>query len=167
VRYLSLLAITCIAAGLSLPAWTAYQVWDPGAAREQGTLATQLQWQWRQQPAATHTSQPIALVTGKPFAFHDITAGNPFLHLASLRSGGAIYVTTANGTYRYSVSSESVVRYTDVAVLDPVPGHPGQHARRQSITLITCTPVTLNFTPWRVIVTGTLVSGPAGGEPLP
>ena len=213
-RYLSLLAITCIAAGLSLLTWTAYQVWDPGAAREQGKLATQLQRQWRQQStAAAHTYQPIALVTGKPFAFlripalgrhwrfaivegaslaqlsdgpghvpgtqlpgkpgnfavaaHDITAGNPFLHLASLRSGDAIYVTTVNGTYRYSVSSESVVRYTDVAVLDPVPGHPGQHARHQSITLITCTPVTLNFTPWRVIVTGTLVSAPAGGEPLP
>lgn len=91
-------------------------------------------------------------------AAHDITAGNPFLHLKSLRAGEAIYVTTKYATYTYLVTGEKVVRYTDVAVLAPVPGSPGTTATNAHITLITCTPVTLLFTPWRVIVTGVLVA---------
>lgn len=83
-------------------------------------------------------------------AAHDITAGNPFLHLKTLRAGEKIYVTTRYATYTYQVTGEKVVRYTDTAVLAPMPG--------AHITLITCTPVTLVFTPWRVIVTGILVS---------
>jgi len=203
---LRLLAVSCIIAGLGLILAVAYQLWDPGAAREQHRLATELQQQWHQRPAAGHGYRPIALVTGQPFAFlripafgprwrfavvegtslaqlalgpghvqgtqlpgepgnfavaaHDITAGNPFLHLASLRRGTSIYVTTVNGTYRYRVLSESVVRYTDMSVLDPVPGHPGQRAAGQFITLISCTPVTLAFTPWRVVVTGALAGSP-------
>jgi sortase (surface protein transpeptidase) len=39
-----------------------------------------------------------------------------------------------------------------------VPGSPGKPATSARITLITCTPVTLAFTPLRVIVTGVLVS---------
>jgi len=91
-------------------------------------------------------------------AAHDITAGNPFLHLKSLRAGGKIYVTTRYATYTYVVTGEKVVRYTDVAVLAPVPGSPGTKAVSAHITLITCTPVTLLFTPWRVIVTGVLTA---------
>jgi sortase A len=90
-------------------------------------------------------------------AAHDITAGNPFLHLKSLRAGEKIYVTTRYATYTYRVTGEKVVRYTDTAVLAPVPGSPGAPAVSAHITLITCTPVTLAFTPWRVIVTGILV----------
>jgi sortase A len=100
-------------------------------------------------------------------AGHDLTAGNPFLHLASLRPGDPVIVTTATATYRYRTLSERVVRYTDVAVLDAVPGHPRRHPRQRLITLITCTPVSLSFTPYRVIVTGVLASqtpgSPAGG----
>jgi sortase A len=91
-------------------------------------------------------------------AAHDITAGNPFLHLKSLTAGDAVYVTTRHATYTYRVTGETVVRYTQVSVLAPVPGSPGQPATSAHITLITCTPVTLAFTPWRVIVTGVLVS---------
>ena len=91
-------------------------------------------------------------------AAHDITAGNPFLHLKSLRAGEKIYVTTKYATYTYLVTGERVVRYTDVSVLAPVPGSPGAAPVSARITLITCTPVTLLFTPWRVIVTGVLVS---------
>jgi LPXTG-site transpeptidase (sortase) family protein len=207
-RMLRLFGAACLAVGLSLLGYTAYQIWDPGAAREQGMLTRQLHRQWANHPAAAGTGAvtPVRLVLGAPFAFiripalgphwrfavvegsslaqlaegpghvpgtqlpgepgnfavagHDITAGNPFLHLASLRAGDPIYVTTVNGTYQYSVSSEHIVYYTDVAVLDPVPGHPGQRAQRQFITLISCTPVTLAFTPWRVVVVGTLVNGP-------
>jgi sortase A len=89
-------------------------------------------------------------------AAHDITAGNPFLHLASLRPGDAIYVTTRYGSYKYLVTGQKIVRYTDVAVLAPVPGKPGLRPGRPYVTLITCTPVTLAFTPWRVVVTGVL-----------
>jgi len=91
-------------------------------------------------------------------AAHDITAGNPFLHLKSLKAGDAVYVTTRHATYTYRVTGEKVVRYTQVSVLAPVPGSPGQPAAGAHITLITCTPVTLAFTPWRVIVTGILAS---------
>ena len=91
-------------------------------------------------------------------AAHDITAGNPFLHLKSLTAGDAVYVTTRHATYTYLVTGAKVVRYTQVSVLAPVPGSPGKPATSAHITLITCTPVTLAFTPWRVIVTGVLVS---------
>jgi sortase A len=91
-------------------------------------------------------------------AAHDITAGNAFLHLGDLRPGNIITVVTKCHVYRYAVQSKHVVRYTDVAVLDPVPGQPGKRPRKQLITLITCTPVTLAFTPYRIIVTGHLVS---------
>jgi len=91
-------------------------------------------------------------------AAHDITAGNAFLHLGDLRPGNRIIVITKCDIYRYAVQSKRVVRYTDIAMLDPVPGHPGKRPRKQLITLITCTPVTLAFTPYRIIVTGHLVS---------
>jgi sortase A len=91
-------------------------------------------------------------------AAHDITAGNPFLHLKSLRPGDAIYVTTQYETYKYVVTGEKVVQYTEVSVLAPVPGRPGATAGKAYVSLITCTPVTLAFTPWRVVVSGVLVS---------
>jgi len=103
---------------------------------------------------------PGTQLPGEPGNFavaaHDITAGNAFLHLGRLRKGDVISVTTINGTYRYRVLTERVVPYTDVGVLDPVPGQPGQRPVRQFITLLTCTPVTLAFTPWRIVVTGVL-----------
>jgi sortase A len=111
---------------------------------------------------------PGTQLPGEPGNFavaaHDITAGNAFLHLGSLRTGDGITVTTVNGTYRYQVLTERVVRYTDVGVLDPVPGEPGQRPVREFITLLTCTPVTLAFTPWRIVVTGVLTGmTPAAG----
>jgi sortase A len=90
-------------------------------------------------------------------AAHDITAGNPFRHLATLRKPDKVYVYTRTHRYEYAVQSERVVRYTNVSVEAPVPGHPGQAPGRARITLITCTPVTLEFTPWRIVVTGKLV----------
>jgi sortase A len=91
-------------------------------------------------------------------AAHDITAGNPFLHLRTLRRNDLVIVTTVNATYRYKVLAERVVPYTDGSVLDPVPGHLGVRPTGRLITLITCTPVTLSFTPWRIVVTGALAS---------
>jgi sortase A len=91
-------------------------------------------------------------------AAHDITAGNPFLHLRTLRRGDLVIVSTVNATYRYRVLTEHVVPYTDSSVLDPVPGHLDARPTKPLITLITCTPVTLSFTPWRIVVTGALAS---------
>jgi sortase A len=98
----------------------------------------------------TGTSMP----GGRDFAVaaHDITAGNAFLHLGSLRQGDLIRVRTRDCRYTYRVSRAPFrVRYTDVAVLRGAPG-------QRRITLVTCWPVTLAFTPWRIIVDGALVS---------
>lgn len=89
-------------------------------------------------------------------AAHDVTAGNPFLHLRTLRYPDKVYIYTKSWTYEYVVRTQRVVRYTDIAVEYPVPGQPGSAPHRSFITLITCTPVTLAFTPWRVVVTGEL-----------
>jgi sortase A len=88
-------------------------------------------------------------------AGHDITAGHPFLHLARVRPGDPIVVETLNATFRYQVTSERVVPSADVAVLAPVPGHPGLRPTRGTITLMT--PTTAARRPHRVVVTGTLV----------
>ena len=55
--------------------------------------------------------------------------GNPFLHLKSLRPGDAIYVTTQYETYKYVVTGEKVVRYTEVSVLAPGAGEAGRNGR--------------------------------------
>jgi len=90
-------------------------------------------------------------------AAHDITAGNPFMHLRSLHKPDKVLVYTRDHVYTYQVQTNKVVRYTKVSVMYPVPGHPRQAPTQGKITLITCTPVTLNFTPWRIVVTGELV----------
>jgi sortase A len=96
-------------------------------------------------------------------AAHDVTAGNPFLHLATLRYPDKVYIRTQHWSYEYVIRAERVVRYTDTGVEYPVPGHPGATPHRARITLITCTPVTLAFTPWRIVVTGELVRASARG----
>ncbi|HEU5416660.1 MAG TPA: sortase [Streptosporangiaceae bacterium] len=90
-------------------------------------------------------------------AAHDITAGNPFMHLRSLHKPDKVLIYTRDHVYTYRVQTNKVLRYTKVAVMYPVPGHPGKAPTQGRITLITCTPVTLNFTPWRIVVTGELV----------
>lgn len=90
-------------------------------------------------------------------AAHDITAGNPFLHLRSLHKPDKVFVYTRHHVYEYRVQTNKVVRYTKSSVMYPVPGHLGKAPSVARITLITCTPVTLDFTPWRIVVTGELV----------
>jgi sortase A len=85
-------------------------------------------------------------------AAHDITAGNPFMHLGSLRTASHIYVRTRGCLFDYQVTGHPFkVRYTDVAVLRTESG-------KHLITLVTCTPMTLAFTDWRIIVHAQLVS---------
>jgi sortase A len=95
-----------------------------------------------------------SLPGGRDFAVaaHDITAGNAFLHLGTLRPGDLIRIRTSDCLYTYQVNRPPFkVRYTNTAVLHGTPG-------QRRITLVTCWPVTLAFTPWRIIADGTLLS---------
>jgi sortase A len=89
-------------------------------------------------------------------AGHRVTAGNPFWSLPSLRPGDLVDIATKLDDYTYRVTGRELVLPTDTAVLDAVPGHPGEQPTLRLITLITCDP------PWtgthRVIVTGVLVA---------
>jgi sortase A len=92
-------------------------------------------------------------------AGHRVTAGNPFWSLPSLKDGDLVYIDTKVNTYTYKVTGQQTVLPADTAVLDPVPGHPGQRATRRMITLITCNPAWTGT--HRVIATGVLVSAAA------
>ena len=90
-------------------------------------------------------------------AGHRVTAGNPFWGLPTLWPGDMVYVDTRYDTYAYRVTARPAwVAPTDLAVLDPVPGHPGARPQRRLITLITCDPAWTGT--HRVIVTGELVA---------
>jgi sortase A len=89
-------------------------------------------------------------------AGHRVTAGNPFWSLPSLRAGDLVDIETRLNDYTYRVTSERLVLPTDLGVLDPVPGHPGQRPTQRLITLITCDPAWTGT--HRVIVTGVLIS---------
>jgi sortase A len=92
-------------------------------------------------------------------AGHRVTAGNPFWSLPSLTDGDLVYIDTKLNTYTYRVTGQHTVLPTDTAVVDPVPGHPGQRPTQRLITLITCNPAWTGT--HRVIVTGKLVSATA------
>ena len=95
-------------------------------------------------------------------AGHRVTAGNPFWSLPSLKAGDVVYIDTRLNTYTYKITGQQTVLPTDTAVVDPVPGHPGQRPRQRLITLITCNPAWTGT--HRVIVTGVLVSAVARSQ---
>jgi sortase A len=80
-------------------------------------------------------------------AAHDVTAGNPFLHLASLKPGDTVTITTRHCVVTYTVTRLPYrVLYTDVGVLRPA-------GTEHTLTMITCWPVyVLYFVPHRTIV---------------
>jgi sortase A len=86
-------------------------------------------------------------------AAHDVTAGNPFLHLVDLKPGNTVVITTRDCVTTYRVYRPSyTVLYTDIGVLKPV-------KREHTLTLITCTPVgVLYFVTHRTIVQAVEVS---------
>jgi sortase A len=89
-------------------------------------------------------------------AGHRVTAGNPFWSLPSLHAGDLVDIQTRLNDYTYRVTSERRVLPTDLGVLDPVPGHPGQRPTQRLITLITCDPAWTGT--HRIIVTGVLIA---------
>ncbi len=65
-------------------------------------------------------------------AGHRTTWMRPFWNLNELNPGDAIYLTTTQGYFRYSVTSQTLVAPTDVAVLNPT--------TTATLTLSTCNP---------------------------
>jgi sortase A len=80
------------------------------------------------------------------FAAHRDTFFRP---LRGVRKGDDVLVTTADGVYRYSVTSTRVVSPANVSVLDPT--------RDKTLTLVTCYPFDyVGSAPQRFIVRATL-----------
>jgi sortase A len=73
-------------------------------------------------------------------AGHRATNGEPFAHLDRLKAGDSVVVETRDQWFTYVVDRTKIVLPTDVAVLEPVPGHPGTKPTRELITLTTCDP---------------------------
>jgi sortase A len=84
---------------------------------------------------------------------HDVTAGNPFLHLDGLRTGNTIVITTKECVTTYRVYRQPYrVLYTDVGVLNPV-------GSEHTLTLVTCWPTdVLYFVTHRTIVQAAEIS---------
>jgi sortase A len=89
-------------------------------------------------------------------AGHRVTAGNPFWSEPSLQDGDLIYIETEANIYTYKVIGKEQVLPTNLNVLDPVPGHPGEQPTQRLITLITCNPAWTGT--HRVVVTGVLTA---------
>jgi sortase A len=66
-------------------------------------------------------------------AGHRTTYAHPFYNLDALSPGDDVYVLTAQGLFRYSVSGTQIVAPTNVNVLNTVPG-------KSTLTLTTCNP---------------------------
>lgn len=98
-------------------------------------------------------------------AGHRATHGNGFFKMDQLQGGDAIVVETRLMWLTYRVTSLSRVKPTDVAVIAPVPDHPGVVPTLRMITLTTCDP-------WysaahRLIVHGVLQSATPKSAGLP
>jgi len=90
-------------------------------------------------------------------AGHRTTYGAPFYRLNELASGDDVFVTTRAGKFHYVVASSSVVKPSEVSVLDPSPDN--------RLTLTTCNPRYSAAT--RLVVVSRLVDDPAPPPPPP
>jgi sortase A len=75
-------------------------------------------------------------------AGHRTTYGAPFGDLDQLSKGDVIQVRTLQGSFRYRVSEQLVVRPSDIAVIDPTPVNPNNpnEGFLATLTLTTCNP---------------------------
>jgi len=99
-------------------------------------------------------------------AGHRKTHGEPFRYLDEMRAGDLIVVETADTWYTYREDRDPfIVDPTDLAVVAPVPDHPGETPSQKLITLTTCNPWWASTQ--RMIVNGTLIAQQprSAGEP--
>ncbi|MGW4499512.1 class E sortase [Micromonospora sp. NPDC004336] len=68
-----------------------------------------------------------------------------FWRLDELDDGDAIVVESKTDWYVYTVTQSRIVRPTQVEVVAPVPGKPGQKATKRMLTLTTCNPKFDNY----------------------
>lgn len=73
-------------------------------------------------------------------AGHRTTYGKPFADVDKLKTGDALVVQTEEAWFVYRVTSTSIVKPTDVYVIDPNPTKPKSSPTKASITLTTCHP---------------------------
>ena len=75
-------------------------------------------------------------------AGHRTTYGAPFGDLDQLSEGDLIQVRTLQGSFKYRVSEQLIVRPSDIAVIDPTPVNPTNPAEGflATLTLTTCNP---------------------------
>ncbi|WP_433500611.1 class E sortase [Sphaerimonospora sp. CA-214678] len=71
---------------------------------------------------------------------HRTTYAAPFKKIDELRRGDEIVVDAADARYTYRVDHKEIVEPTDLAVVDPVPGHPSRRPSKAMITMTTCHP---------------------------
>jgi sortase A len=71
---------------------------------------------------------------------HRTTYRHPFGDLDKLRVGDPIVIEVADRYYTYLVTLSEVVDPDDLAVILPVPDHPGMHPTRALMTATTCNP---------------------------
>ena len=74
-------------------------------------------------------------------AGHRTTYGKPFNRIAEIQVGDAVVIRTEHTWYVYKVTSTEIVKPTDVDVIAPVPGHPGEAPTQRMITMTTCNPM--------------------------
>jgi sortase A len=87
-------------------------------------------------------------------AGHRTTYGAPFNRLDELHDGDPIVVETATAFYTYTMTSQQIVKPSQVDVTFPVPGNASATPSVAQITLTTCNPKYSAKT--RLIVHGTL-----------
>lgn len=73
-------------------------------------------------------------------AGHRTTYGAPFNRIATLRPGDAVVVEVKAGWFVYRVSSTEIVTPSQVSVVAPVPGRPGETPTRRMLTMTSCHP---------------------------
>ena len=73
-------------------------------------------------------------------AGHRTTYGKPFSRIAELRQGDLVIVETAESFFLYRVYSDQIVVPTQVEVVLPVPGEPGQAPTEALLTMTSCHP---------------------------
>jgi sortase A len=71
---------------------------------------------------------------------HRTTYGAPFNRLDEMHRGDPIVIETRDTWFVYDVTSIEVVKPTDVAVIAPVPDHPGRTPTAAMLTFTTCNP---------------------------